>query len=156
MKSNISLIGLMPGYIYKVARILADKLEAFFLDGAAYISYEITYPIDEFISDFGRELYEVNERKAIRALEDYENTIIVLPFSVIEKKQLLEHLRGHSYTVLLTASPASLRQRGGGDYRYQEELIPLSDITVDATGMSPEKSAREIIKAFIGLMEERK
>ncbi|NCA67132.1 MAG: hypothetical protein EOM87_03600 [Clostridia bacterium] len=153
MRSNISLIGVMPDYNNKVARILADKLDAFYLDGLEYIIYEITHPIETYISDFGKELYEQNEKKAIKALEDYENTIIVVPLSVVEKKPLLEHLRTHSWTVLLTANLNSLRQRKGGQYSYQKELEPLADISLDATGLSADKCAKEIMKKFISIME---
>lgn len=154
MRSNITLIGVMPSFNNKVASCLADKLDAYYLDGLAYIIYELTYPVEQYISDFGKELYEKNERKAIQALEDYENTIIVVPMSVIQKKSLLMHLRTHSWTVLLTANKYSLRQRDGGNYNYQEELIPLADIVVDATGLSAEKCAKAIMKEFIEIMEE--
>lgn len=154
MRSNISIIGVMPSYNNKVARVLADKLDAYYLDGLEYIIYEITYPIDTYISDFGKELYEKNERKAIKALEDYENTIIVVPLTVVEKKSLLKHLKTHSWTVLLSANEYSLRQRGGGDFCYQEELEPLADIIVDATGLSAPQCAKAITNEFIRLMED--
>ncbi len=156
MRSNISLIGVMPSYNSRVARILADRLDAYYLDGLEYIIYELTYPVEQYISDFGKEMYEKNEKKAIKALEDYENTIIVVPLSVVVKKPLLAHLSTHSWTVLLKASENSVRQRKGGDYNYQKELEAFSDITLDVTGLTAENSAKKIMEKFLEIMEANK
>ncbi len=146
----------MPEYNNKVAKILADKLDAYYLDGSAYIVYELTYPVERYISDFGKELYEKKEQNAIKALEDYENTIIVLPLSVVLKKPLLAHLGTHSWMVLLRGSASSVRQRKGGEYNYQKELEPLSDIIVEVTGLTPERCAKRIMEKFLEIMEESK
>ncbi len=154
MRKNISVMGLMSAYNDKVATILADRLDAAYLEGLEYIAYELTYPIDTFIKDFGKELYDKKEDKAIQALKDYENIIIDVPLRIMEKEHLIEHLKMHSWIVLLTASQHSLNQRGGGDYKRQRQFEKFADIVIDATGLTPINCAKEITKQFVKIMEE--
>ncbi len=81
MKSNLVIIGFEKQFNKDLCLYLADKLDMFFVDVAELIEYNLINS-KEALLRCGREYIEKEEKKTVRNVADYENTIINIPYDI--------------------------------------------------------------------------
>lgn len=91
MKNNITIIGLVGNFKKNVAKALADKLEIIFADVNDIMEFNL---IDNHMIEFaGQDYFDKNETKTVKLLASYENTVITLNFSTLNKGNNLNILK---------------------------------------------------------------
>lgn len=111
MKQNIALIGMMGTYKSTVGKLLADKLQMFFLDCDELLTHELAMSINEMFSSYGEEYFRKQESKLISCVSSYENVLISTGGGVILNPKNMECLRDYCYIIALNSSADSIYKR---------------------------------------------
>lgn len=99
MKKNIAVVCLVNDYKKRVAKALADELEMFYADVNEIMEYNFIN--DEMLEKAGQQYFDENESKTVKTIASYDNTIIVLNFSTMNKGNNLDILKKDCLIVYL-------------------------------------------------------
>ena len=99
MKNNIAVIGLVGNFKKTVAKTLADKLEMVFADVNDIMEFNLINA--NMIDKVGQEYFDKNETKTVKMLASYENSVITLNFSTLNKNSNAEYLKKSCVIVYL-------------------------------------------------------
>ena len=98
MKPNVILIGFDQIFNKKIGMYLADKLDMFFVDVEELIEYNLINS-KEALLKCGRDYIEKEERKTVRSVSEYENTIASISYDIfLNNKHFFE---GNNIKILL-------------------------------------------------------
>ncbi len=103
MKSNIVLVSLVDDYAKRISKKLADRLDMFFVDAKGLINYDITSNIKLPKKDQENYLLKL-ERRTIKSISCYENTIIDAKFDILNRPENLKMLKQSGIVVYLRFS----------------------------------------------------
>ena len=110
-KPNIALIGPNKSINTAVGELLAAELELHYLDTDAYIEYEENLPVKHIIADFGATHYYKLEKKYIRRLDTFEDTVIATSATAVMDEDNTKKLLEFCYVVLLYSDPSTVLKR---------------------------------------------
>ena len=99
MKKNITIICLVNDYKKRVAKALADELEMFYADVNEIMEYNLIN--DEMLQKAGQQYFDENESKTVKTIASYNNTILTLNFSTLNKGKNMEILKKDSLIIYL-------------------------------------------------------
>lgn len=99
MKANITVIGLVGNFKKTVAKLLSDKLEMIFADVNDIMEFNLINT--KMIECAGQDYFDKNEAKTIKQLSEYENTVITLNFSSLNKGNNIKILKENSVIIYL-------------------------------------------------------
>ena len=114
MKTNLTLICLLPNYSKNVSKMLGEKLDMFFGDVDEMLAFELG-DIDHILSVLGdkdgKKYLKNIETKVIKNISSFENTIISInPTTLLNAKNLAK-FKKTSYIIYLQISPKFLETR---------------------------------------------
>lgn len=81
MKPNLVVVGFEYEFNKKLCIYLADKLDMFFVDVKELIEYDLVNS-KEALLRCGKEYIEKEERKTVRNVSEYENTVVNIPYDL--------------------------------------------------------------------------
>ena len=81
MKPNLVVVGVEYEFNKKLCIYLADKLDMFFVDVKELIEYDLVNS-KEALLRCGKEYIEKEERKTVRNVSEYENTVVNIPYDL--------------------------------------------------------------------------
>lgn len=100
--TNIAIVGLCPEYNNQVARLLAEQLEMYFLDSAAFFEYDLTpYTVGEIIRMNGRDWMRKKENSFTRYVGSFKNTVATYSSRVLLSKMRINNVLRHSIVIYL-------------------------------------------------------
>jgi XRE family transcriptional regulator, aerobic/anaerobic benzoate catabolism transcriptional regulator len=168
MEHSIALIGLRGAGKSTLGRRLADCLSLDFVELNTVIEEQSGMPVSEVIALYGQEGYRELESKALDALVDRSNRIVLaVGGGIVSSPPTFATLRHAFRTVWLKASPEEHmeRVRAQGDSRpmagnpgamaelkriltSREDMYQLADATVDTSGKSIENNLEQLVALF--------
>ena len=81
MKPNLVVVGFEYEFNKKLCIYLANKLDMFFVDVKELIEYDLVNS-KEALLRCGKEYIEKEERKTVRNVSEYENTVVNIPYDL--------------------------------------------------------------------------
>lgn len=102
VKKNITIICLANEYKKRVAKALADELEMFYADVNEIMEYNLIN--DEMLEKAGQQYFDENESKTVKTIASYDNTILTLNFSTLNKGGNLNILKKESLIIYIKLS----------------------------------------------------
>ena len=81
MNPNLVVVGFEYEFNKKLCIYLADKLDMFFVDVKELIEYDLVNS-KEALLRCGKEYIEKEERKTVRNVSEYENTVVNIPYDL--------------------------------------------------------------------------
>lgn len=99
LKKNITIICLSTKFRQSVAKKLADELEMFYADVNDIMEYNLIN--SEMLEKAGQEYFDENERKTIKTIASYENTVLTLNYSTLNKNDNFELLRQNTLIIFI-------------------------------------------------------
>lgn len=102
MKKNITIICLVNEYKKRVAKALADELDMFYADINEIMEYNLIN--DEMLEKAGQQYFDENESKTVKTIASYENTILTVNFSTMNKGNNLDILKKDSLIIYVKLS----------------------------------------------------
>lgn len=167
---RVALIGLRGAGKTTLGTMLAQHLEAPFIELAKTIEREAGAEMSEIFSLYGQAAYRRYERRSLESIiENNERFVIVPGGSIVSEPATFDVLLSSCYTVWLRASPEEHMARviAQGDYRpmkgSQEAMDDLkrilsgrialyskADAVIDTSGKSIGQSFNELLEALAG------
>lgn len=124
MKKNITIICLVNDYKKRVAKALADELEMFYADVNEIMEYNLIN--DEMLEKAGQEYFDKNESKTVKIIASYDNTILTLNFSTLNKGNNLQLLKKDSLIIYLKLNFEKFCELNR--YENQKSLIKINEL----------------------------
>lgn len=100
MKSNITIICQLNTFKKRVAKALADKLDLYYVDVLDFMEFNLIN-LQEVLSTCGVEYLNKIERKTIKEVASFENTVITCETGHLSDKDSVDILKNSSYVVFL-------------------------------------------------------
>jgi XRE family aerobic/anaerobic benzoate catabolism transcriptional regulator len=167
-RQRIALIGLRGAGKTTLGTMLANRLDAPFIELAKRIESEAGTELSEIFSLYGQAAYRRYERRSLESvIENHESFVIVPGGSIVSESGTFDLLLSSCFTIWLCASPEEHMARvvAQGDYRpmkgSQEAMEDLkrilagrvgmysrADAVVDTSGKSIEQSFAEMLDAI--------
>ncbi|MBI1906695.1 MAG: helix-turn-helix transcriptional regulator [Rhodocyclales bacterium] len=167
---RVALIGLRGAGKTTLGTMLAQHLDAPFIELAKTIEREAGAEMSEIFSLYGQSAYRRYERRSLEAvIENNERFVIVPGGSIVSEPATFDVLLSSCYTIWLRASPEEHMARviAQGDYRpmkgSQEAMDDLkrilsgrialyskADAVIDTSGKSIGQSFNELLEALAG------
>lgn len=175
MKTNITLICLLPNYSKNVSKLLGEKLDMFYVDVDEMVEFElgdVEHIMQSLGSKDGRKYIRESETRVVKNVSSFENTVITMnPMRMFSNRNLGRITKG-SYVVYLQISPKFLAQRAhhSGD-EINEKMLSIafterdkiyvthSDIVMNCSTYKENKAVRKLLSAipkFFRKMEKEK
>jgi len=168
--SNIVLTGMMGTFKTSAAKILAERLDMYFLDTDDFFEFEYSMKISECFSKYGEEVFRDLESKVADRVHYFENTVISTGGGMVERDSSMEKLKRFGIIVLLTCEVKVIAKRLRGEKskgrpklrgfnkkaklkkiwaERKEKYHKYADIVIDNTNMDSVQTADAIEKALI-------
>lgn len=172
MKTNLTLICLLPKYSKNVSKMLGEKLDMFFGDVDEMFDYEVgdAERILSVLGDKdGKKYLKDTENKVIKNVCNFENAIISInPTTLLNSKNIAK-LKKTSYVVYLQISTKYLKTRAkySGDEiddklmeiaftERDKHYVEFSDIVVNSSTYKEKKAAKKVISAINAFFKKNK
>lgn len=166
-RGRIALVGLRGAGKSTLGAMLADRLEAPFLELDRLIEQESGVSLSVIFDLYGQSGFRRLERRVLdQVIERYPRFVLATGGSLVSEPATFERLLTMCFTVWLRATPAEHMQRviAQGDMRpmadnresmsdlrrildVREPLYRKADATIDTSGGSVEESAERLIQA---------
>lgn len=168
MKKSICIFGLAGGFSKNVAQRLAGKLQMNFACVEDLIEFDIISS-NEVKKLCGADYLKKLERKKVKEVTTYDNTLIYLRFPLLNDEVNMKQLSENCVLVYLALSKDSFEKKirrdklgklerilSLGVFKERSELLKkYADIVVDCTNTLPEKSSTRVKNAIFKYYEER-
>lgn len=99
-KSLVIITGLVESFNNSVASVLCEKLAMYFLDFSKLMEYELTEK-DEIILKCGVDYFEKLEKRLVKSVANYENSVITINYDLFSHNKNYQHFAPASYTFYL-------------------------------------------------------
>ncbi|MBQ7977145.1 MAG: hypothetical protein IJ301_00895 [Clostridia bacterium] len=164
MKTNIAFICLLENYAKNVSKIMAEKLEMFYVNVDDMVQFELgdaEHVVDTLGKSDGEKYINKCENKVVGNVTSFENTIICMNPTTMFSNDNFEKIVNTSYVVYLQISPKFFEQRCkySGDYVDQELnniafterdkfYVEKSDIVLNCSAFKEQKAVKKLMKAI--------
>lgn len=151
----------MNSFKKKVAKTLADKLELYYVDVLDFMEFNLIN-LSEVLSTCGVEYLNKIERKTIKDVASFENTVITTELGHLTDKDNVDALKADSYFVYLrfdkdfyskqitkcqNVEEVSALKVGEIVFDENEKhLVSISDIIIDLNTLNEKIAVKKIIK----------
>ncbi|MGD9901173.1 MAG: shikimate kinase [Spirochaetales bacterium] len=98
MESNITLLMPLNNYKKKIIKLLANKLDMFYVDVEELLEFDIIDK-DKAVLTAGQDYVNKLENKLVKTVSEYNNTIITLPYSLLNKTTHFNRLKDNSIII---------------------------------------------------------
>ncbi len=163
MKNNICIFGLVKDYTCKVAKKVADKFEMFFADIDALIEFDLINT-NMVVDICGKEYLEKQERKKIKQVATFENTLLSLRFALLNDESNMNVLKEHCLMIYLKLDLETYEKKISRSKKDKlNKIINLSvfdernelleekaDLIIDCSGLDLNKSANLVKEKILG------
>lgn len=140
MKSNITIISGLNDYKKKIAKLIADKLEMFYVDVGELMEFNLVN-INKAIKSAGKEYVERLEAKAVNTVSTYSNAVITLDVAAFNNPNSFKKLKDSSIIVFLYFAKDIYLQLFKKDKSVNKAIIDLeSKIFEDRANYLKQKS----------------
>lgn len=99
MKKNITIICLSNEYKKNIAKQLALELDMFYADINDLMEYNLIN--SEMLEKAGQQYYDENEAKTIKTVSGYDDTILTLNLSTLNKSNYLDIIKQNSLIIYI-------------------------------------------------------
>lgn len=99
MKKNITIICLSNEYKKNIAKQLALELDMFYADINDIMEYNLIN--SEMLEKAGQQYYDENEAKTIKTVSGYDDTILTLNLSTLNKSNYLDIIQQNSLIIYI-------------------------------------------------------
>ncbi len=110
VKTGIAIISLSDTFKKLVAKNLADKLDMNFVDVNEFVQYDVLN-IDHIIKTAGLEYYNNLERKSLKVLSSYENTVMSLDLPTLLNEFNYKYLKEKTIICFVKIDIDELKRR---------------------------------------------
>lgn len=100
MKTNITILSGLNDYKKKIAKLLSNKLDMFYVDVNELMEFNLVN-ISKAIKSAGKDYVEMLEAKTLKTVAGYTNSVITLDFSSINNSNSLELIEKSSLIIYL-------------------------------------------------------
>ena len=100
MKKNITILCNSQNFKKRVAKNLADQLDMLYADLEQILEYNMIN--DDMLEKAGQQYFDENEKSTLKNVANYENTVITLDFSTLNKENNAEILRQSTLVIYLS------------------------------------------------------
>ncbi len=166
MKTNICVFGLVDDFSLNLSKRLADELEMFFADIGALIEFELM-DVGRAKDLCGSDYVKECERKAVKNIVSFENTLCVCSYSLLNDNENLNTIKGSCYTIYLKFNRATfgkiLRQKElrKADLELRLDMMHIrdklckkyADIVVSCNSLNDKKIITTIKKKLLGVLK---
>lgn len=159
MKKNITIICLSSQFRKKVAKTLADELDMFYADVNEIMEYNLIN--SEMLEKAGQEYFDENEQKTLKTISSYENTVLTLNYSTLNKNNNFALLKQNTLIIfmqldyscfsLLNNQENSSPLASINEIAYQDRtknIADLSDIVVHESVAEVSIAVADIMKSI--------
>jgi len=174
-RQRLALIGLRGAGKSSLGRLLADQMQAPFIELSTLIEQLAGCGIAEIHSLYGQAAYRRYEQRALEeVIHHYPRVVIATPGGIVSEPATFNFLLSHCYTVWLKASPEEHMSRvlAQGDRRpmsgnreamddlkriieSRAQFYSKADKTVDTSEMSQEASFASLVEQLRGILPSR-
>ena len=172
MKTNISLICLLPKYCENVSKMLCEKLDMFFVDVEDMLDFElcdVEHIFDVLGQKDGKKYIKENEAKVVKRICSFENTIINIKPETLFGNRNYDRIKKSSYVIYLQISPKyfSIRCEESKDV-VDEKLIGIAftekdklfvekcDMVVNCSTLKEKKATKKILAEISKFFKKQK
>lgn len=168
MERNIALVGFMGCGKSTVGKVLANRLNAQFLDTDTQIQNDMQMSINEIFAKYGEAYFRRLERNLCKLIAVNQPLIIATGGGIIKGRCNIDALKVNGTIIYIKSSPGKIYSNikndntrpllnGAADKLKRieellEERIPLyeecADIIIDSTDYQIEDTVNEIIKVM--------
>lgn len=99
MEKNITVICLVNGFKKRIAKALADELDMMYADCNDVMEFNLINT--DMINIVGQDYFDKNESKTLEMLCGYENTVLTINFSTLNKKNNINAINNSCLIVYL-------------------------------------------------------
>ena len=172
MKTNISLICLLPNYGQTVAKILAEKVDMFYADVEDMFDFELgdlEHILNVLGDKDGRKYIRETEAKVVKRICSFENTLISIRPETLFGNRNYDRIKKCSYIIYLQISPKFFKERSEFSKDcVDEKLVSLtftekdklfvekSDIIVNCSKLKEQKAIKKIISSVSSFFRKQK
>lgn len=167
-KSNIVLIGMAGAGKSTIGKLLAEKMDRYFVDGDKYMEEKEGMTIRQILQKNGDEKFVEIEEKRLAELLPLKNTVLATGGSAVYSERLMNLFRGQALIVWLVAPFSVINKRIADDeergivnlkektlerlFKERESLYEkYADIKIDINQKSPD----EIVDLCLSEIVER-
>lgn len=142
MKKNISIIGLTNSFKKSIAKKLADELEMVFADVNDLMEYNLIN--DEMLAVAGQDYYNKNERKTLETVLSYQNTVLTVNFSTLNKLNNFDILKQNSLIIYVALNYADFQNLS--QQEYDNNVLKLNQIVFNDRDLIMRKYADIVVE----------
>ncbi|MBQ0017337.1 MAG: hypothetical protein KBT30_01740, partial [Clostridiales bacterium] len=159
LKKNIAIISLVSDYKKQISKALADELEMIFADVNDLMEFNLIN--DDMLESAGQEYYDKNEKKTLQTITTYDNTVLTLNFSTLNKNNNSELLKESSLVIYLRLNYDLFKQINKVEatkslttineiaFEDRDKLMKkYADIIVDINNLDKKESVETIISSI--------
>ncbi|MEG1499835.1 MAG: shikimate kinase [Clostridia bacterium] len=166
MKNNILVVCLLRQFNSEVCAKVADLLDMFYVDAEDLIEYDLIN-CDDIIKTCGNEYFEKQEKKVIKSLSEYENSVISISYELLVSKENYKYFDANSDIVYLQLLPSDLNEHmhKHNDVESSSLIIDLLDFSdrdkqlsslCDNIVFAKKMNVKNYVKDFVKIFKKRK
>ena len=163
MKTNITILSLIPDFSKEVGKALADKLDMYYVDVQEMMEFNLVDD-QEVIKLCGVEYLNKLQSKAIEDVSGYDNAVITVDFKFVANEKNIKNLKVRS-SIIYLATNKKVFEKIFTKYKKEEnkkddalELVvfeehdsiakEISDIVIDVNKANDKGLVKKIIKTI--------
>ena len=122
---NIVLVGMDPDYTQKIAVLLADQFEMYYMDSMELYRFDISpYTLSYVLKKFGLEYFREKQRDTMKYVASFSNTVITVESGALLYQENLDILTKDAIIIYIKIDENKLfKKLQSRDYRSKEEFI---------------------------------
>ena len=120
---NIVLVGLDPDYTQKIAQLLADQFEMYYLDSMELYRFDISpYTLSYVLKKYGMEYFREKQMDTMKYVASFSNTVITVESGALLYQANLDILTKDAIVIYIKIDENKLfKKLQARDYRSKEE-----------------------------------
>lgn len=165
---NIVLVCMDPEFVAKVAKLLGDQFEMYYLDSMELYRFDIQpYTFTYILKKFGLEYFREKQTGSLKYIGSFSNTVITVESGALLYQENLDILTKDGLIIYLKLDEHKLYKKlVAMDYASRDEymffclnkreiltrdevLTNVAEITIDASELSPEDCLRQLTDEII-------
>ncbi len=144
MKKNITIICLSNEYKKNIAKQLALELDMFYADINDIMEYNLIN--SEMLEKAGQQYYDENEAKTIKTVSGYDDTILTLNLSTLNKSNYLDIIKQNSLIIYIRLDFETFMNLNKAE--NSKALVKINEIAFD--------DRDKLISSFADIIVENK
>lgn len=160
MKTNITIISFINSFEKKVAKALADDLELYYVDVNDFMEFNLIN-VNEVLTTCGPDYLNKIERKTVKTVSDFENTVITLNTNMLFDKENIKSLKESSIIVYIQLPSKMVegesKKVAASDKSHldvqnlvmeerEKQLLSICDIVVPSNNLNEKSTIKKVVK----------